>query len=149
MNSAIRDAKKELCCAITFTDGNIIGCAWDATDNDIIRKTSCLDCFIQTYTIALNTEERLSIIPLSSVRYAAINPIPQYFPGHVYKEEQVQSNNITEISGPCQGPETYLVGKVHRCIVSSCNIFSDVAQRWKNRMTGTMPRPWPLELCLQ
>lgn len=126
MNSAIRDAKKEFCCAITFTDGNKIGCAWDATDNDTFRNTSCLDCFIQKHTITLNTGERLSIIPLSSVRYADINPIPQYFPDHVHKEKHAKSNNFAVMSGPCRGPETYLVGRVHHCMVSSCNTSSDV-----------------------
>ena len=145
MNSAIRDAKKELCCAITFTDGNKIGCAWDATYNDTFRNTLCLDCFIQKHTITLNTGERLSIIPLSSVRYADINPISQYFLGHVHKEKHAQSNNFAVMSGPCRGPETYLVGKIHHCIVSSCNTSSDVSQRGENRMAGTIPRPWPLE----
>jgi hypothetical protein len=145
MNSAIRDAKKELCCAITFTDGNKIGCAWDATDNDTFRKTFCPDCFIQKHTITLNTGERLSIIPLSSVRYADINPISQYFPSHEHKEKHAQSNNIMVKSERCKGPETYLVGKVHHCIVSSCNTSSDVSQRGENRMAGTIPRPWPLE----
>jgi hypothetical protein len=78
-------AKKTVRLSITFMDGREIGYAWEAADEDLFRASSSIDRVLHNQAITLSIEGRLIIIPLSSVRYVEINPVPINLPGHVVK----------------------------------------------------------------
>lgn len=78
--------KKTVRISITFMDGREIGYAWEAANEDLFRASSSVDRILHNQAITLSIEGRLIIIPLSSVRYVEINPVPPInLPGHVVK----------------------------------------------------------------